>query len=111
MDVVIRLLILQHIRNWSYAALEREVRANLVYRQFTRVGAAKVPDAKTLGKLGIAIGPQIIDQIHQRVVAIARERGVISGRKMRARRSSRRISTTRPMRRCSGTGFEFSLGP
>jgi len=82
-DVVIRLLILKHIRNWSYAVLEREVRSNLVYRQFTRVGAAKVPDAKTLGKLGIAMGPGIIEQIHQRVVAIAQEHGVISGRKMR----------------------------
>ena len=35
-EVVLRLLILKHIRNWSYAVLEREVRANLVYRDFTR---------------------------------------------------------------------------
>src|SRR6266700_937748 len=45
-EVVLRLLILKHMRNWSYAALEREVRANLVYRDFTRVGGAKMPDAK-----------------------------------------------------------------
>ena len=36
-EVVLRLLILKHIRNWSYQVLEREVRANLVYRDFTRV--------------------------------------------------------------------------
>lgn len=82
-DVVIRLLVLKHMRNWSYAVLEREVRSNLVYRQFTRVGSAKVPDAKTLGKLGIALGPEVIEQIHQRVVAIAQEKKVISGRRMR----------------------------
>jgi IS5 family transposase len=82
-DVVVRLLVLKHMRNWSYAVLEREVRSNLVYRQFTRVGAAKVPDAKTLGKLGVALGPAIIEQIHQRVVAIAQEQRIISGRKMR----------------------------
>ena len=82
-DVVVRLLVLKHMRNWSYAVLEREVRANLVYRQFTRIGAAKVPDAKTLGKLGLALGPAIIEQIHQRVVAIAREQRIIDGRKMR----------------------------
>src|SRR6185295_3811201 len=82
-DVVIRLLILKHIRNWSYAVLEREVRANLVYRQFTRIGAAKVPDAKTLGKLGLALAPAIIEQIHQRVVAIAQEQRLIEGRRMR----------------------------
>jgi len=82
-DVVVRLLVLKHVRNWSYAALEREVRSNLVYRQFTRIGAAKVPDAKTLGKLGIALGPAVIEQIHQRIVAIAHERKVVRGRRMR----------------------------
>ena len=82
-DVVVRLLVLKHMRNWSYAVLEREVRANLVYRQFTRIGSAKVPDAKTLGKLGLALGPAIIEQVHQRVVAIAQEQKIISGRRMR----------------------------
>jgi transposase, IS5 family len=39
-EVVLRLLVLKHVRNWSYDVLEREVRANLVYRNFTRVGFA-----------------------------------------------------------------------
>jgi IS5 family transposase len=82
-DVVLRLLLLKHMRNWSYAVLEREVRANLVYRQFTRVGAVKVPDGKTLGKLGVALGPAIIEQIHQRVVAIAQEHKIVHGRRLR----------------------------
>ena len=51
-EVVLRLLVLKHIRNLSYAALEREVRANLVYRDFTRVGSGKMPDAKTIGPWG-----------------------------------------------------------
>jgi len=59
------------------------VRANLVYRQFTRVGAQKVPDAKTLGKLALALEPQIIEQIHRRVVTIAREKQIIRGRRLR----------------------------
>jgi IS5 family transposase len=82
-EVVLRLLLLKHMRNWSFAILEREVRANLVYRQFTRVGAAKVPDAKTLGKLSVALGPEVIEKIHQRVVAIAQENKVIHGRRLR----------------------------
>ena len=82
-EVVLRMLLLKHIRNWSYAVLEREVRANLVYRQFTRVGAEKVPDAKTLGKLGLALGPEIIERIHNRVVAIAQERRIVQGRRLR----------------------------
>ena len=82
-EVVLRLLLLKHMRNWSYDILEREVRANLVYRQFTRVGAAKVPDAKTLGKLSVALGPEVIEKIHQRVVAIAQEKKIIHGRRLR----------------------------
>jgi IS5 family transposase len=55
-EIVLRLLILKHLRNWSYQVLEREVRANLVYRDFTRVGSEKMPDAKTMGRWGIALG-------------------------------------------------------
>jgi IS5 family transposase len=82
-EVVLRLLLLKHMRNWSYRVLEREVRANLVYRQFTRVGAHKVPDAKTLGKLALALGPEIIEQIHRRVIAIACEKQIVRGRRLR----------------------------
>jgi len=81
--MVLRLLILKHMRNWSYGVLEREVRANLVYRNFTRVGAGKVPDAKTMGRWGIAVGPEVIKQIHERTVTIAQTKGVAQGRRMR----------------------------
>jgi len=82
-EVVLRLLVLKHIRNWSYAVLEREVRANLVYRDFTRVGGAKMPDAKTMGRWGVALGPAVIKQIHERMVQIARTGGVAPGRRLR----------------------------
>ena len=82
-DMVLRLLILKHVRNWSYGVLEREVRANLVYRNFTRVGAGKVPDAKTMGRWGMAVGPEVIRQIHERTVTIAQNKGVAQGRRMR----------------------------
>lgn len=36
-EVVLRMLVLKHLHNWSFGVLEWEVRANLVYRQFTRV--------------------------------------------------------------------------
>ncbi len=82
-EVVLRLLILKHVRNWSYAILEREVRANLVYRDFTRIGADKTPDAKTMGRWGVALGPAVIKEIHDRIVQIAQARKVVQGRKMR----------------------------
>src|SRR5262245_45257036 len=82
-EIVLRLLVLKHVRNWSYEVLEREVRANLVYRDFTRVGGDKVPDAKTMGRWGMALGPQVLKRLHARVVAIARDKGVTAGRRMR----------------------------
>ena len=82
-EVVLRMLLLKHIRAWSFAILEREVRTNLLYREFTRVRGGKVPDAKTLGRLAQAIGPDVVAALHQRVVAIAQQRKVIAGRKMR----------------------------
>src|SRR6516225_3203403 len=59
-EVVLRLLVLKHMRNWSYGVLEREMRANLVYRDFTRVGGTKMPDAKTMGRWGLAVGPVVV---------------------------------------------------
>ena len=82
-EMVLRLLVLKHLRNWSYATLEREVRMNLVYRDFTRVGGGSVPDAKTMGRWGVALGPAVIERVHGRVIAIAREQLVVEGRKMR----------------------------
>jgi IS5 family transposase len=82
-EVALRLLILKHVRNWGYDTLEREVRANLVYRAFTHIGDEKVPDAKTLARIGQVIGPAVIRELHERIVELARERGVVQGRKMR----------------------------
>src|ERR1700732_1177173 len=82
-EMVLRLLILKHIRNWSYGVLEREVRANLVYCDFTRVGAGKTPDAKTMGRWGVALGGDVIKQIHTRMVTLAQSHGLTAGRRMR----------------------------
>jgi IS5 family transposase len=82
-EVVLRMLILKHVRNWSYETLEREVRANVVYRSFCRIGIEKVPDAKTLVRIGQAVGPEAVRELHDRVVAIAQQRQVVQGRRMR----------------------------
>lgn len=82
-EIVMRMLLLKHIRNWSFGVLEREVRTNLLYREFTRVRAGRVPDAKSLGRQALALGPEVIQQIHQRIVELAVENKVVQGRKMR----------------------------
>jgi transposase, IS5 family len=82
-EVVMRMLILKHLFDWSYDDLEREVRANLVYRMFTRIDAGDVPDAKTILKIARALGPDVIEQLHRQVVEVARRAGVTHGRRFR----------------------------
>jgi len=82
-EVVLRMLALKHTRNWSFRVLEWEVGTNLVYRQFTRVGGGKAPDAKALGRQAQALGPEVIGKIHRRLVGIARENKIATGRKLR----------------------------
>jgi IS5 family transposase len=82
-EVVLRLMALKHLRNWSYQTLEREVRANVVYREFTRIRGEKVPDCKTMVRWGKALGPKITRAIHDRVVDLGHKRGVVKGRKLR----------------------------
>src|SRR5258706_11906013 len=82
-EVVIRMLILKHLFDWSYDDLEREVRANLVYRMFTRIDAGDVPDAKTILKIARALGPDVIEQLHRQVIEVAKRAGVTHGRRFR----------------------------
>jgi IS5 family transposase len=82
-EVVIRMLMLKHLFDWSYDDLEREVRANLVYRMFTRIDAGEVPDAKTILKIARALGPEVIEQLHRQVIDVAKRAGVTHGRRFR----------------------------
>ena len=82
-EVVIRMLILKHLFDWSYDDLEQEVRANLVYRAFTRIDAGEVPDAKTILKIAGALGPDVIGHLHRQVVEVAKRAGVTRGRRFR----------------------------
>src|SRR5262249_5178910 len=82
-EVVLRLMALKQLRGWSIEVVEREVRANVVYREFTRIGGEKVPDAKRMVRWGKALGPEVTRAIHKRVVDLGRKRKVVSGRKLR----------------------------
>ena len=82
-EVVLRMLVLKHLYRWSYDELEREVRANLVYRGFARIGDAPGPDAKTILKIAQTLGPEVIQALQRRVVALAIGAGVVKGRRLR----------------------------
>jgi IS5 family transposase len=82
-EVVLRMLALKHLRDWSYDELEREVAGSLVCRRFCRIDAGKVPDAKTMVRLGQVVDGPVLRQLLHRLVALATAAGVTRGRKMR----------------------------
>src|SRR4051794_27102007 len=81
-EMVLRLLLLKHVRDWSFDTLEREVKMNLAYRDFTPIGLGKVPDAKTLARIAQTLDGEVIAELHERLVAMALEKGA-GGSKMR----------------------------
>jgi transposase, IS5 family len=82
-EIVLRLLLLKHVRNWGFETLEREVRMNLAYREFTRIGLGKVPDATALARIAQVLGGEVIAQLHERLVKMAQQKGALQGRRMR----------------------------
>lgn len=82
-EAVLRMLVLKHLYDWSFAECEREVRASLVYRSFCRIGCERVPDAKTLIRLfGLIEGPTL-RALLERLVQMARQKRVIRGHRLR----------------------------
>jgi IS5 family transposase len=75
--------VLKHLYDWSFADCEREVRGSLVYRAFCRIDCESVPDAKTMIRLAQAVGPEVCQQIQERLVGLARQRKAVRGRRLR----------------------------
>jgi transposase, IS5 family len=82
-EVALRMLVLKHLKSWSYEQLEWEVTGNLVYRHFCRIDGGKVPDAKTMVRLGQLLEGEALRGLFDRVVQLAAKRRVTRGRKMR----------------------------
>jgi IS5 family transposase len=82
-EVALRMLVLKHLKSWSYEQLEWEVTGNLVYRHFCRIDGGKVPDAKTMVRLGQLLEGDALRGLFDRVVQLAAKRRVTRGRKMR----------------------------
>lgn len=82
-EVVMRMLVLKHLRRWSYDELEWEVTGNVVYRRFCRIDAEKVPDAKTMVRYGQLLDGPVLRSLFDRLVGIAVERKMTRGHRMR----------------------------
>ncbi len=81
--VALRMLVLKHLRDWSFDECEREVRRSLVYRAFCRIDCEQVPDAKTLIRLSHLLGPDTLKPALERLVQVARQRRITRGRRLR----------------------------
>jgi transposase, IS5 family len=81
--VVLRMLILKHLHDWSFDECEREVRGSLVYRAFCRIDGERVPDAKTLIRLAHLLDEPVLKDLLAHLVALGRARRVIQGRRLR----------------------------
>src|SRR5213594_2790635 len=81
--VVLRMLVLKHLHDWSFDECEREVRGSLVHRAFCRIDGERVPDAKTLIRLAGLLDEPVLKDVLARLVALGRERRLVRGRRLR----------------------------
>lgn len=82
-EVALRLLVLKHVRQWSFEELQWEVTGNVAYRAFCRIDSGKVPDAKTMIRINQAIDEATLQRVFERVVEEAKRKKVTRGRRMR----------------------------
>jgi IS5 family transposase len=82
-EVVLRMLVLKHLRGWSYEQMQWEVTGNFVYRRFCRIDGGAVPDEKTMVRYGQLVGGELLEQLFARVVELAKLRDVTKGKRLR----------------------------
>ncbi len=82
-EVILRMLAVQHLYDWSYDETEHYVNDSLVLRQFCRLYLAKAPDDTTLIRWANQIHPETLHALLDRVVEQAHHHKVTRGRKLR----------------------------
>jgi IS5 family transposase len=82
-EVILRLLVVQHLYDWSYAQTEHFVGDSLVLRQFCRLGLDPVPHHTTLMRWANVLRPETMHRLLDRVTELARSLKVTRGRKLR----------------------------
>jgi len=82
-EVILRLLVVQHLYDWSYAQTEHFVGDSLVLRQFCRLGLDPVPHHTTLLRWANLLQPTTMHRLLDRVTELAGSLKVTRGRKLR----------------------------
>ena len=110
-EVILRMLVVRRLYDWSFEATERNVSDSLVLRQFCRLYLEPAPDDTTLIRWAKLIGPQTLARLNERAVALAFEHKVTRGRKLRTDGTVVETkSPTRPTVPCSTMASGYWVG-
>jgi IS5 family transposase len=82
-EVILRMIVVKHLYDWSYEQTEHWVSDSLVLRQFCRLYAHKPPDDTTLLRWANLIQPATLQHLLDHVVDLARQHHLTRGRKLR----------------------------
>jgi transposase, IS5 family len=82
-EVILHLLVIKHLHNWSDAETRDRVADSLVLRWFTRVYFQRVPDDKTLLKWANLIQGDTLHALNDRVLQLALDLRITAARKLR----------------------------
>lgn len=82
-EVVLRMLVVKRLYGYSYEDTVERVRDSLNLRRFCRVYLNDVPVDTTLLRWANLIQPKTLEKFNERIVRLAVERKVTSGRKLR----------------------------
>jgi IS5 family transposase len=83
-EIYLRLMYLKHRYGLGYETLCKEVADSFTWRRFCRIGIeVRVPDPTTLLKLTKRLGPGLVEELNQELLALAVERKVLRSRRLR----------------------------
>jgi IS5 family transposase len=82
-EVILRMLVVKRLYNWSYEQTQHFVSDSIVLRQFCRLYLKAAPDDTTLIRWANTIGPKTVASLNERAVELARSLKVTRGRKLR----------------------------
>jgi IS5 family transposase len=82
-EQALRSLVLKQIKNWSFRELRERIADGLTLREFTRFGAASVPQHKAFHRASTMLSPQTLRTLNALVVELAIALGVEDARWVR----------------------------
>ncbi|MDA2925583.1 ISNCY family transposase [Acidobacteria bacterium AH-259-L09] len=82
-ECYLRLMGLKHFKKWSYRELVEEVKWNIAYRRFCRLGGRKMPHYSAVARIGKLIEGEVVGELNELLVKWAAGGAAIAGKKLR----------------------------